>query len=463
MKHVGGILTAVALSLSLSGTSIEARGLKQTRRDLNAENVIYNPQETPFFQLLPQTTGQVAQLNTAKQWMNLVGLATFVGVDGQKMTVNRYDGMRGVVENTKHWVDKSSTASRVMHHKTFSYNTGVKTPLQYGKGGRAGSDVDGKLSRAVRANSSEEDYKGPSIATAYAERSPMMLDAKKVDDVETFAAYFAQTLVDNPALNTIVANENARPLLLLTVQKNLLLNEVPAETIQKLQGWFTVTTLAEQDVNKYFAEAAHRVIDLACSYGKDLTEVAVPLSQGLWDDFSSMCQNFDWKRFVRVTLKDGSKKVLKEALPVLVALAAWDRIKKMNTPSMPGMPTRVSNWINKTQITSFGIHAKINKHKKISVAAALAAIALNNVVPVVQERGSIDKMISWKALKAIATRFVRNLYGAKQYEDDTTEKRVARTALNWLAIITLIQASSNPKPGARPSPGLAAPHPDGVD
>ncbi|MGD1997490.1 MAG: hypothetical protein PVJ92_01095 [Candidatus Dependentiae bacterium] len=446
MKHVGGILTAVALSLSLGVASIEAKGLRLERRDLTPDSVVHDPQQTPFFQLLPQSADEVTQLSNAKKWMKLAGLATFVSVDGQKLSINRYDVIRGIVESSKHWVDKSATGSRVMSHSTLAYNAGVKTPLQYGKGGRAGSSMDGKLSRLAHVNAKEEDYKGPSVATIYAERSPVMLDAKKVGDVESFVTYFAQALADNPALNAVAENRSARPVLLLTVKNNLLLNEVSANAIADLQQWFTVTTLAEEEVNEFFSDAANRVLDLGRSYSKDLNEVAVPLGQGMWSDFSSLFQNFDWKRFMRVTVKDGSKKIIGEALPVLLALYLWNKIKGFGGPSVPSVPAQVEifvkklkNFFNKTKVDSLGIHGKINNHKRTAQLSALAALVLNNIVPVINERGGLDKMISWKAVKVLGNRFIRNLYGAEQYEGDTKEKRIARTALNYIALLVLLQ------------------------
>ena len=450
MQKLGGVLTAVALSLAFSSPAF-TRGLPQRRNDLSV--VANNLRQTPFFKLLPQTQAEVEQLNQAKEFMNLANLATFVSLDGTTLSINRFDTLRTIVDQTKHTIDKSGTCSRVLAHKTLAYGAGIKTPRQYDKGGRAGSGVDGKLSRFARANSKSDDYKGPSMATVYAEHSPVMLDAKTSEDVDGFITYFGQTLADNPSLSAVHSGQPGdRPVMLLTVKTDALLQTVSPEATTQLKEWFTVTTLAEKEVNAYFHDAAGRMVELAGNNGDGLIEVGVPLKEGLWNDFSGLFENFDWKRGLRKGLKKVGESTLENILPVALVLLAWNQGKSFFTTD-GGQEKLILEGVEKAKIAALvkermkcptppkpDTQDYSSSTRKAVNIVATAALLLNNVKPVVDELGGLDKLISWKGFKKLVGRFVTNLYGGKISETDTGKKRMIRTLVNWVAILAMVKA-----------------------
>jgi len=270
--------------------------------------------KTPFFSI-PTLSPQV--VSTALAY----GRVGFVKAEETKAAVTRFDTLRGIVDVTRY--TKAGTKLSVCKHETRNYADGIKIPLQFNHSGRANSDADKQISRILGANSDDHEYGGPTLTTLYLEKTPLWIDAKTAADINDFLQYLAEELV-NLGFDATSVPATYRPIVVITISNDPFLQTISADSWNTMNSYFNIASFLDEPVRNLFLDARRTLINISSN---SLFEVGVPLWQGIYNDYSSMAENFEWRRMIRKGLKGLGEDIFSKGIPVFVALVAYEWLK----------------------------------------------------------------------------------------------------------------------------------------
>jgi hypothetical protein len=312
----------------------------------------------------------------AKQLAYLTHEVSFIQLNGDAISICRFDYLRGNATLTKYRKDGSD----LIPVRSEQYNgaaDGGSRCIRKGKNARS-VKLQEKIARGFRATVKADQITQVKFLDLYNSFVPMWIQAGSAEDIRSFIDCVKDDLT-TAAIDPSVRTQDGKPLCIITLKNDLFLDTINPALWRDLRSAYNMTTFADSELRKYIWNTKTALADTIQGASD---EVFPSFWAELFEDLSKENYGFSFKK--------GARKILSEILSVkhitmfIAAVVGFNLIqwsgKKINNKITTGhwstkKPTMHELVEQRVQDLRIKHSAKQILQKELSAAAAGAAAA----------------------------------------------------------------------------------------
>jgi hypothetical protein len=234
----------------------------------------------------------------AKQLAYLTHEVSFIQLNGDSVSVCRFDYLRGSATMTKYKKEGSELTPIRSEQYSGAADGGTKC-ISKGRGARK-VQLQEKLARGFRATVKKEALTQVKFVDLYTSFVPLWIQAESAEDIRSFIDCVQEDLID-AAIDPSVRTQDGKPLCIITLKNDLFLDTISPTLWKDLRSAYNMTTFADSELRKYIWNTKK---SLAETISGAANEEFPSFWAELFEDLSRENYGFSFKKGARKFLSD---------------------------------------------------------------------------------------------------------------------------------------------------------------